>query len=150
MTDLSRYYLELEEKYGAHNYHPLPVVLNRGAGVYVWDVDDRRYFDCLSGYSAVNQGHCHPRIISALVDQVMTAEPYASARRVFWIADNGSSHRGQASLDRMTAAWPNAVLVHLPVHASWLNQVEVVFILSFPEAVLNVHDGHLSPLAAAS
>jgi ornithine--oxo-acid transaminase len=69
MTDLSRYYVELEEKYGAHNYHPLPVVLTRGAGVYVWDVDDHRYFDCLSGYSAVNQGHCHPRIISALVEQ---------------------------------------------------------------------------------
>jgi hypothetical protein len=64
---------------------------------------------------------------SALVNQVMTAEPYASARRVFWVADNGSSHRGQASIDRMAAAWPNAVLVHLPVHASWLNQVEIVF-----------------------
>lgn len=64
---------------------------------------------------------------TALVNQVMTSEPYASARRVFWVADNGSSHRGQASIDRMTAAWPNAVLVHLPVHASWLNQVEVVF-----------------------
>jgi transposase len=64
---------------------------------------------------------------TALADQVMTAEPYASARRVFWVADNGSSHRGQASIDRMAAAWPNAVLVHLPVHASWLNQVEVVF-----------------------
>jgi transposase len=60
---------------------------------------------------------------TALADQVMTAEPYASARRVFWVADNGSSHRGQASIDRMAAAWPNAVLVHLPVHASWLNQV---------------------------
>ena len=57
----------------------------------------------------------------------MTAEPCASARRVFWVADNGSSHRGQASIDRMAAAWPNAVLVHLPVHASWLNQVEIVF-----------------------
>ena len=57
---------------------------------------------------------------TALVNQVMTSEPYASARRVFWVADNGSSHRGQASIDRMTAAWPNAVLVHLPVHASWL------------------------------
>jgi len=57
----------------------------------------------------------------------MTAEPYASARRVYWIADNGSSHRGRASIDRTAAAWPNAVLVHLPVHASWLNQVEVVF-----------------------
>jgi transposase len=64
---------------------------------------------------------------TALVDQVMTTEPYASARRVFWVADNGSSHRGQASVGRMAAAWPNAVLVHLPVHASWLNQVEVVF-----------------------
>ena len=64
---------------------------------------------------------------TALVNQVMTAEPYASARRVYWIADNGSSHRGQASIDRMAAAWPDAVLVHLPVHASWLNQVEVAF-----------------------
>ncbi len=64
---------------------------------------------------------------TALVNQVMSAEPYASARRVFWVAGNGSSHRGQASIDRMAAAWPNAVLVHLPAHASWLNQVEVVF-----------------------
>ena len=69
LTDLTRTYLELEEKYGAHNYHPLPVVLNRGAGVFVWDVDGKRYFDCLSGYSAVNQGHCHPRIIAALIEQ---------------------------------------------------------------------------------
>jgi ornithine--oxo-acid transaminase len=68
-SQLSLHYLELEEKYGAHNYHPLPVVLNKGAGVYVWDVDGQRYFDCLSGYSAVNQGHCHPAIIAALIDQ---------------------------------------------------------------------------------
>lgn len=69
LSDLTRTYLELEEQYGAHNYHPLPVVLNRGAGVFVWDVDGKRYFDCLSGYSAVNQGHCHPRIIAALIEQ---------------------------------------------------------------------------------
>ena len=69
LTDLTRTYLELEERYGAHNYHPIPVVLNRGLGVFVWDVDGRRYFDCLSGYSAVNQGHCHPRIIASLIDQ---------------------------------------------------------------------------------
>lgn len=62
-------YIDLEEKYGAHNYHPLPVVLNRGEGVFVWDVDGKRYYDFLSGYSAVNQGHCHPKIIRALVDQ---------------------------------------------------------------------------------
>ena len=69
LSDKTRYYLELEEKYGAHNYHPLPVVLNRGEGVFVWDVDDKRYYDFLSGYSAVNQGHCHPTIIAALLEQ---------------------------------------------------------------------------------
>ena len=63
------HYLGLEEKYGAHNYHPLPVVLTRGAGIHVWDVDGRPYIDCLSGYSSVNQGHCHPRIVAALVEQ---------------------------------------------------------------------------------
>jgi ornithine--oxo-acid transaminase len=61
--------IELEEKYGAHNYHPLPVVLNRGEGVYLWDIEGKRYYDFLSAYSAVNQGHCHPRIINALIDQ---------------------------------------------------------------------------------
>ena len=62
-------YIDLEEKYGAHNYHPLPVVLERGEGVFVWDVDGKRYYDFLSGYSAVNQGHCHPKIIAALTEQ---------------------------------------------------------------------------------
>jgi len=66
---LSKKFIDLEQKYGAHNYHPLPVVLSRGEGVYVWDVDDKKYFDFLSAYSAVNQGHCHPKIIKALVDQ---------------------------------------------------------------------------------
>lgn len=62
-------YLALEDKYGAHNYHPLPVVLERGEGVFLWDVDGKRYYDFLSGYSAVNQGHCHPRIVDTLVEQ---------------------------------------------------------------------------------
>jgi transposase len=62
-----------------------------------------------------------------LVTKVMTTEPYASARRVFWVVDNGSSHCGQASVARMSSAWPSATLVHLPVHASWLNQIEIVF-----------------------
>jgi len=62
-----------------------------------------------------------------LVEQVMSCEPYASAERVFWIVDNGSSHRGVASVDRLSLSWPNAHLVHLPVHASWLNQIEVYF-----------------------
>lgn len=59
-------YIAREAQYGAHNYHPLPVVLERGAGVYLWDVEGKKYFDFLSAYSAVNQGHCHPRIIDAL------------------------------------------------------------------------------------
>ncbi|MBS1914859.1 MAG: ornithine--oxo-acid transaminase [Bacteroidetes bacterium] len=69
LSETSRHYLELEEKYGAHNYHPLPVVLNKGEGVFVWDVDGKRYYDFLSGYSAVNQGHCHPKIIATLIEQ---------------------------------------------------------------------------------
>lgn len=62
-------YIQTEDQYGAHNYHPLPVVLNKGSGAFVWDVEGKRYFDFLSGYSAVNQGHCHPKIIDALTKQ---------------------------------------------------------------------------------
>ena len=69
MASLTQAYLDKEEEYGAHNYHPLPVVLSRGEGVHVWDVEGKRYYDFLSGYSAVNQGHCHPRIIEALITQ---------------------------------------------------------------------------------
>lgn len=65
----TQYYLELEDAFGAHNYHPLPVVLEKGEGVYVWDIDGKKYYDFLSGYSAVNQGHCHPRIVNALIEQ---------------------------------------------------------------------------------
>ena len=64
--------MQLEEKYGAHNYHPLPVVLSRGEGPFMWDVEGKRYYDFLSAYSAVNQGHCHPKIVEALVDQART------------------------------------------------------------------------------
>lgn len=69
VNSTSQYFLDLEEEYGAHNYHPLPVVLKKGLGVHLWDVDNKQYFDFLSGYSAVNQGHCHPQIISALIEQ---------------------------------------------------------------------------------
>ncbi len=69
MSSTAQYYLELEEQYGAHNYHPIPVVLTRGKGVHLWDVDGKQYYDFLSGYSAVNQGHCHPAIVQALIEQ---------------------------------------------------------------------------------
>jgi transposase len=93
-----------------------------GALAYLaaWDVHQARLF-----------GRCEPSTgiqpFGRLVEQVMTVEPYASATRVFWIVDNGSSHRGQASVDRLQGAWPNLTLVHLPVHASWLNQIEIYF-----------------------
>jgi len=76
-------------------------------------------------------GRCEPTTgiipFAALVEQVMTVQPYASARRVFWVVDNGSSHRGQASINRLRKTWPTATLVHTPVHASWLNQCEIYF-----------------------
>jgi ornithine--oxo-acid transaminase len=66
---LTNDYIELEEKYGAHNYHPLPVVLKKGEGIFLWDVEGKKYYDFLSAYSAVNQGHCHPKIINTLIEQ---------------------------------------------------------------------------------
>ena len=74
MTESSKakHFIDLENKYGAHNYHPLPVVLAKGKGCFVWDVDGKRYFDFLSAYSAVNQGHCHPKIVDALKEQADT------------------------------------------------------------------------------
>jgi hypothetical protein len=93
-----------------------------GALAYLaaWDVHRAKVF-----------GRCEPTTgiepFTRLVDQVMTTEPYASARRVYWVVDNGSSHRGQRAVDRLTTRWRNARLVQLPIHASWLNQVEIYF-----------------------
>jgi ornithine--oxo-acid transaminase len=77
----SKDYIEKENRYGAHNYHPLPVVLERGEGVFVWDVEGKRYFDFLAAYSAVNQGHCHPKIVKAFTDQ---ASKLALTSRAFY------------------------------------------------------------------
>ncbi|SHE44505.1 ornithine--oxo-acid transaminase [Chryseobacterium sp. OV279] len=77
----SQYFIDLEDKHGAHNYHPLPVVLDRGEGVFVWDVEGNRYYDFLSAYSAVNQGHSHPKIVAALVEQ---AQKLALTSRAFY------------------------------------------------------------------
>ena len=74
-------FMDREARYGAHNYHPLPVVLQRGEGIYVWDTDGKRYFDFLSAYSAVNQGHCHPKIVKAMTDQ---AQKLALTSRAFY------------------------------------------------------------------
>ncbi|WP_300685004.1 ornithine--oxo-acid transaminase [Chryseobacterium sp.] len=80
-TKNSQYFIDLEDKHGAHNYHPLPVVLDRGEGVFVWDVEGKKYYDFLSAYSAVNQGHSHPKIVEALVEQ---AKKLALTSRAFY------------------------------------------------------------------
>ena len=80
-TKNSQYFIDLENQYGAHNYHPLPVVLDKGEGVFVWDVEGKKYYDFLSAYSAVNQGHSHPKIVEALVDQ---AQKLALTSRAFY------------------------------------------------------------------
>jgi hypothetical protein len=94
----------------------------RGALTYLaaWDVRRGKVFG-----RSEPKGGIEP--FDRLVRQVMTKQPYASARRVFWIVDNGSSHRGQAAIDRLQGRWPNLILVHLPIHASWLNQIEIYF-----------------------
>jgi hypothetical protein len=107
-----------------------------GALAYLaaWDVHRARVF-----------GRCEPTTgiapFDRLVEQVMTTEPYASARRVFWVVDNGSSHRGQRAVDRLQQRWPNARLVQLPIHASWLNQVEIYFSV-IQRKVLTPNDFH--------
>ena len=85
-TKNSQYFIELEDKYGAHNYHPLPVVLDKGEGVFVWDVEGKKYYDFLSAYSAVNQGHSHPKIVEALVNQ---AKKLALTSRAFYNSNLG-------------------------------------------------------------
>jgi transposase len=94
----------------------------RGALAYLaaWDVHHARLFGRLEPTTGIDP-------FGRLVEQVMTIEPYASAERVFWVVDNGSSHRGRAAVERLEGAWPNLRLVHLPIHASWLNQVEIYF-----------------------
>lgn len=94
-TKNSQYFIDLEDKHGAHNYHPLPVVLERGEGVFVWDVEGKRYYDFLSAYSAVNQGHSHPKIVEALVEQ---AQKLALTSRAFYNSKLGEYEKKITSL----------------------------------------------------
>ena len=103
ITANAQQFIDLEEKYGAHNYHPLPVVLNRGEGVFVWDVDGKRYYDFLSGYSAVNQGHCHPRIIETLTEQ---AQKLTLTSRAFYNSLLGEYERYISSYFRYDKVLP--------------------------------------------
>jgi ferredoxin-NADP reductase len=118
-----------------HNYD------RRGALAYLaaYDTGRARVF----GHCAASTGI---KPFMALVEQVMTREPYASATRVFWIVDNGSSHRGQAAIDRLAKRFPNAVMVHTPRHASWLNQIEIYFSVVQGKAVAPNDLTHLDQL----
>src|SRR6266704_2099413 len=107
---------------GGREVTRVPTATRKGAWAYLaaWDVHRAKLF-----------GRCEHKTgiapFERLVAQVMRQQPYRSARRVFWIADNGSSHRGQRAAARLRARWPNIILVHTPIHASWLNQIEIYF-----------------------
>jgi DDE superfamily endonuclease len=110
------------------------------------------YFGAYDVHRAQLMGRVAPKTgiepFGALVNQVMSTQPYASARRVFWIVDNGSSHAGQHSIDRMRQSWPTAQLVHLPIHASWLNQIEIVFSVIGRKVITPAEFADLDALAA--
>jgi ornithine--oxo-acid transaminase len=87
MSSMTQHYLELEEQYSAHNYHPIPAVINRGEGFYVWDVEGKRYYDFLSGYSALNHGHCHPKIVNVFLEQAQTLTLTSRAFHTNWFGE---------------------------------------------------------------
>ncbi|RST29302.1 ornithine--oxo-acid transaminase [Chryseobacterium lacus] len=125
-TNISSTFIELEEKYGAHNYHPLPVVLDRGEGVYVWDVKGKKYYDFLSAYSAVNQGHSHPKIVNALVDQ---AQKLALTSRAFYSSKLGEYEKKITELFGFDKVLPmnsgaEAVETALKIARKWSYEVK--------------------------
>jgi hypothetical protein len=115
-----------------------------------WRGGTLAYLAALDVHHATVMGRCAPTTgivpFGELVEQVMTQEPYASARRVFWVVDNGSSHAGQVSIERMREAWPKATLVHLPIHASWLNQIEIYFSIAQRKVVKPANFADLAAL----
>ncbi len=122
----ANYYIDLEEKYGAHNYHPLPVVLDRGEGVHVWDVEGKKYYDFLSAYSAVNQGHSHPAIVEALVEQ---AKKLALTSRAFFNSTLGEYEKKVTSLFKFDKVLPmnsgaEAVETALKIARKWSYEVK--------------------------
>ena len=121
-----QHFIDLENQYGAHNYHPLPVVLDRGEGVYVWDVEGKRYYDFLSAYSAVNQGHSHPKIVNALTEQ---AQKLALTSRAFYNSKLGEYEKKITSLFGFDKVLPmnsgaEAVETALKIARKWAYEVK--------------------------
>lgn len=122
----SEYFIQLEDRHGAHNYHPLPVVLDRGEGVFVWDVEGKQYYDFLSAYSAVNQGHSHPKIVSALTEQ---AQKLALTSRAFYNSKLGEYEKKITSLFGFDKVLPmnsgaEAVETALKIARKWAYEVK--------------------------
>ena len=125
-TKTAQHYIDLEDKHGAHNYHPLPVVLERGEGVFVWDVEGKRYYDFLSAYSAVNQGHAHPKIVAALTEQ---AGKLALTSRAFYNSRLGEYEKKITSLFGFDKVLPmnsgaEAVETALKLARKWAYEVK--------------------------
>lgn len=122
----SEYFIQLEDRHGAHNYHPLPVVLDRGEGVFVWDVEGKQYYDFLSAYSAVNQGHSHPKIVAALTEQ---AQKLALTSRAFYNSKLGEYEKKITSLFGFDKVLPmnsgaEAVETALKIARKWAYEVK--------------------------
>ena len=121
-------YIEIEEKYGAHNYHPLDVVITRGEGVWVYDVEGNRYLDCLSAYSAINQGHVHPRILKALIDQAkkvtLTSRAFRNDQLPFFYKELSEFTGYEMSLPMNSGA--EAVETALKLARKWAYKVKKV------------------------
>ena len=140
-TQTSSQLIELENKYGAHNYHPLPVVLDRGEGVFVWDVEGKKYYDFLSAYSAVNQGHCHPRIINKAKEQL---EKLTLTSRAFYNSELGKYEKFVSELFGFDKVLPmnsgaEAVETALKLARKWGYEVKGI---PQDEAIIVVCDGN--------
>jgi hypothetical protein len=134
-------YIAKEDRYGAHNYHPLPVVLARGAGVHVWDVDGKQYFDFLSAYSAVNQGHCHPAIVAALTKQASVLSLTSRAFHNNLLGDFEEYITTLFGYDRVRAPWVGAeAKVRVHVSAAAVSTVPRHTIFKTPMHRLNLRD----------
>jgi len=141
MSSLTQYYLELEEEFSAHNYHPIPAVISRGEGFYVWDVDGKRYYDFLSGYSALNHGHCHPKIVKAFVEQAQTLTLTSRAFHTNWVGEYARFVTAYFGYDKVLPmnTGVEAVETAIKLCRKWAYQVKVI---AKEKATIVVCDGN--------
>ena len=148
MSSKTQYYLDLEEKYSAHNYHPIPVVIGRGEGVYAWDVEGKRYYDFLSSYSAMNHGHCHPEIVKAFIEQAQQLTLTSRAFHSQWFGEYAKFVTGIFGYDKVLPmnTGVEAVETAIKLCRKWAYEVKGV---EKEKAVIIVCEGNFHGRTAA-